>query len=60
MQGMMITLQERLSSSMAEMQGAQQAMAGLEQKVHQLEMQKTLATQAELRLNNELSQVCHF
>lgn len=56
----MITLQERLSSSMAEMQGAQQAMAGLEQKVHQLEMQKTLATQAELRLNNELSQVCHF
>jgi hypothetical protein len=57
MQGMMISLQERLSTSMAEMQGAQQSVATLEQKVHQLEMQRSLAAQAEQRLTSELSQV---
>lgn len=53
----MAALQERLSTSMANAHHAQQAVTSLEQKLHALEVEKSLAAAAEQRLTNSISQV---
>lgn len=57
MQGMLIDLQQRLSSALAEQQGAQQSLAVYEQKLHTLEIEKRLAESTETRMTAEIAQV---
>ena len=57
LQAIMMSLQDRLSSSVAEAQQAQQRLASLEQKIHGLEVEKTLAASSEQRLTTSISQV---
>ena len=54
---MMLSLQDRLSTSMAEAHQAQQSVTALERKLHALEVEKTLASNAEQRLAASISQV---
>lgn len=54
---MLIDLQQRLSSALAEQQGAQQSLAVLEQKLHTLEIEKRLAESTETRMTAEIAQV---
>ena len=56
-QAIMMSLQDRLSTSTAEAQQAQQRLAALEQKIHGLEVEKTLAASSEQRLSTSISQV---
>ena len=53
----MIDLQQRLSSSLADLQAAHHQVSVLENKAHSLEVEKTLAANAEQRLTAEVSQV---
>ena len=57
MQAIMMSLQDRLSASTAEAQQAQQRLSSLEQKIHALEVEKTLAASSEQRLTTSISQV---
>lgn len=56
-QAMMLSLQERLSMSIAEAHQAQQVTTTLERRLHVLEVEKTLAANAEQRLTANISQV---
>ena len=56
-QEVMIDLQQRLSSSLAELQAAHHRVGMLENKAHGLEIEKKLAANAEQRLSAEVSQV---
>ena len=53
----MISVQERLSVSVAEAQQAQQSLSASEQKIHKLEVEKTLLTSSQKRLSASISQV---
>ena len=53
----MIDLQQRLSSSLADLQAAHHQVSVLENKAHSLEIEKTLLANAEQRLTAEVSQV---
>ena len=53
----MMSLQDRLSASTADAHQARQSTGALEQKVHALEVEKTLAANVEQRLNTAISKV---
>ena len=56
----MMRLQDRLSTSVAEAQQAQQELLASKQKIHALEIEKTLAASSEQRLTTSISQVATY